>query len=270
MAVKLIVCDVDGTLIDIDRKWNKDLDTIAKLVKERNIPFTIASGRIFSRIENIVHALNIRVPYIGCNGAFAKFGDDFLWNDFIPANYLKNAVQIADEAGMSVIYTDGIQEKAYRNTAWVQDLVEKYNRYDGIYQPKEDEWEHLKIQKVLIADAQNKECIDLILSALQPYKPYLNIVVYPNGAIDITTKSSSKGEALKRLVKEMNLDFKEIMAIGDHQNDIEMIQLAGIGVAVGNATQELKNYADYVCKENTAKGVMEAINKFYLNQEVSK
>ena len=60
--------------------------------------------------------------------------------------------------------------------------------------------------------------------------------------------------------------MEDIMAIGDNENDIGMIRSAGIGVAVGNATQALKEVADYVCEKEEAAGVAEAVERFFLSR----
>ena len=64
------------------------------------------------------------------------------------------------------------------------------------------------------------------------------------------------------LAQHLEIDLKDIMAIGDHQNDIEMLTEAGIGVAVGNATDEAKNSADFVAEGRCIDGVAEAVEKY--------
>ena len=75
---------------------------------------------------------------------------------------------------------------------------------------------------------------------------------------------SSKGAGLKWLLDDLGLDPAQVMAIGDGDNDIEMLQLVGLGVAMANATDALKQVADYVVNSNEADGVAEAIERFIL------
>lgn len=265
MAIKLIISDVDGTLIGDDRKITEEIDTLATLLKKHDIQFSIASGRILSRIDELVDKLKITTPVIGCNGASARQGDTYLWNDFMDPMQLKKAVLLADAADMSIIFTDGVHEKVYRNNEWIQDLIDRYNRYDGIYQPTDQEWETLKVQKLLIVDQHRSGKMSTIFNELDQYQDAISYVSYEGHSADIMPTHCNKGYAIKRLAEALNLDLSEIMAIGDHNNDLEMIKLAGIGVAVGNATEELKNAADYVCEGSLAQGVIEAIKKFCIN-----
>lgn len=84
MTMKMIISDVDGTLIGDDRREPPELDRLAELIAAHQLPFTIASGRIQGRISGLVQRLGLTLPVIGCNGASAKQGDRYLWNKTIP------------------------------------------------------------------------------------------------------------------------------------------------------------------------------------------
>jgi hydroxymethylpyrimidine pyrophosphatase-like HAD family hydrolase len=70
------------------------------------------------------------------------------------------------------------------------------------------------------------------------------------------------------LLKDMKIPAEQVMALGDGENDIEMMQLAGVGVAVGNAHKKLKAVANYVVASNDSDGVGEAIERFVLTTDV--
>src|SRR5690606_17087092 len=86
--------------------------------------------------------------------------------------------------------------------------------------------------------------------------------------LEILPPGTSKGSALKTLLKEMNIAPANVLAIGDGENDIEMLQLAGIGVAMGNALQPVKDIANHVVSNNDADGVAEAIEAFALKKPI--
>ena len=81
---------------------------------------------------------------------------------------------------------------------------------------------------------------------------------------EILNKKASKGQAVQRLAASLQISQHEIMAIGDHPNDLDMVQYAGIGVAMGNAVDEVKKIADYITSTNNEDGVAKAIEKFIL------
>ena len=80
--------------------------------------------------------------------------------------------------------------------------------------------------------------------------------------VEISPRSDDKGEALKFIANYFGIDISSTVAIGDNLNDLSMIKAAGIGVAVGNATKELKDAADYVSVTNDEGAVAKIIEKF--------
>ncbi|MGC9516413.1 MAG: phosphoglycolate phosphatase [Methanomicrobiales archaeon] len=91
------------------------------------------------------------------------------------------------------------------------------------------------------------------------------VVVYDSKfAIHLTDPDVSKGSSLKMLARDLGIDTNDIMAIGDSENDIEFLEVAGLKVAVANANPELKEIADYVTKNYYGNGAAEAIEKFAL------
>ena len=83
--------------------------------------------------------------------------------------------------------------------------------------------------------------------------------------LEIMNKECNKGFGLERLIKELGVNREEVISIGDEQNDFEMIKFAGLGVAMGNASEKIKEIADYITKTNEEDGVAHVIEKFVLN-----
>ncbi|MGL5353754.1 MAG: HAD-IIB family hydrolase, partial [Clostridium sp.] len=87
-------------------------------------------------------------------------------------------------------------------------------------------------------------------------------------SIEINYKAVSKGRAVKALAEYYGIGAEEIMCIGDNENDISMINYAGLGVAMGNAIDSVKEISDYITSSNNDNGVSKAIEKFIINEEV--
>ena len=87
-------------------------------------------------------------------------------------------------------------------------------------------------------------------------------VRYRNKAIEMNERSANKAAALGELARLLQVDLKEVLAVGDDDNDIEMFQAAGISAAVGNVSDNARPYADYVCRGRQFEGVKEAVAKF--------
>lgn len=264
MGIKLIVSDVDGTLIDGTEKTGESFDRLSKIIFDNRLPFTLASGRCYSELIRFKNGLNISLPIIFNNGAAARNNKEFLWQNAMESMIIKPAIIRANELDMVIISSEGDSETAYRHNEYIQNQIDRFGRYNRFYIPLEHEWKDLKIQKVLFTDPQKNGRIDEVLSLLAPYKEQLNIVRYNARSADVMAKNSSKAIATLELAKYMNISLSEVMAIGDSMNDIEMLREVGLGVAVANADDELKLGADYVCENDNVDGVIEAIERFIL------
>lgn len=263
MDIKLIVSDIDGTLIGTDETLKEEFHQLKEFVKKHNIPFTLASGRCYEEVKDFAEEFEVKLPIVVNNGAAAVKDGNFLWGNTMKGNILRKAIEYADELEMAIVTSDGISNKSYRHNDYIRNQIEKFGRYEEIYRPNEDEWDTVNIQKLLIIDPLPDGRIDSVLEHLEPYKDMLNIVRYNARSVDIMPASTNKAEGILNVAKMLGIDISEVMAIGDAQNDIEMLNTVGVGVAVANAESELKEVADYVCESPNAGGVFEAVKKFY-------
>ncbi|OON98574.1 MAG: hypothetical protein ATN35_04560 [Epulopiscium sp. Nele67-Bin004] len=264
MNLELIISDVDGTLIDTSETFSNDFYELAQLIETNNYPLTIATGRTYDQVKPFIENLQITLPVIINNGAGCIKQNKLLWNNTIKFEYLQKALLKADELDMAIILSSGYTDKVYRHNAYIQNQIEKFDRYKEIFTPlTEEEWNTGEIQKVLITDPMRPGKIDLVLDQLQNYKEFLHVVRYSDRSADIMLKQSTKAEGIKRLSTMLSIDTKNMMAIGDSHNDVEMIQEVGMGVAVANAETRLKEIANYICQNSHSKGVLEATKKFY-------
>lgn len=261
MTKRMIISDIDGTLIGNDRKIPPEMNRLAELIQTHDVRFTIASGRIQSRIKPLVQMLGVTLPVIGCNGASAKQGERYLWNRLIPPHCLRAAGELADSLGMSMVFTDGETEYAYRRTPWIADLMDNYGRYDGVRPLYGSDWDTVAVQKVLIDDSAQSGRLDEVINLLGLWRQEVALVRYGN-TLDVMPAGCSKGAAVKLLAEQMGVPLDSIVTVGDHHNDIEMIEAAGIGAAVANAEEELKRRADYICKNPLCAGVIEVVERF--------
>jgi phosphoglycolate phosphatase len=104
---------------------------------------------------------------------------------------------------------------------------------------------------------------DIEVEILKESLKNFDVRLYDSGfAIHITDPSVNKGSSLIRLARDFGVERQEIMAVGDSENDLEFLEVAGLKVAVANADQELKSLADYVTKKPYGDGVKEALERF--------
>lgn len=258
----LVLCDVDGTLIDNSQLITPCFDILKQLIKDNKIPFSIATGRSPELIREYMEYLDIRCPVLVNNGAGAVLKGKLLWNETFPAKLVKNVIQAADKLDMAIFMCIDDQELVYRYNGYIQREMDEYERYNHFFIPLESEWDGLRFERLMITDPEKPGRIDEIIHLLTPLRSELTIIRYDDRHVDVMNRGVSKGWAIRRLAKMTGIDPDNIMVIGDGENDIEMVKEVGMGIAVGNAKKRLKDNADYICKEENTKGVIEAVKLF--------
>lgn len=260
--IKLVVCDMDGTMIGHDEKIPPDAADFIAALEARGVMFTVATGRAEGYMREKVAEMGLCHPYIATNGATIMEGDKAVVRKQFPIAQIREVAEFARTLGMSVLYTFKGEERVEEITDWIS--------YEGkkrgiTYQPRpftEEEWRTLRADKILIMDPVRAGKIDLLEEKVRATPGDFAYVRYRNKALEFNERSANKAAALGELAKLLHVDLQEVLAVGDDDNDIEMFQTAGISAAVGNVSENARPYADYVCKGQQFEGVKEAVAKF--------
>lgn len=187
------------------------------------------------------------------NGASIYAGDVLLQKNEIPsAEGIKTMLQIQN-AYSDVLIGAYLEPYNYFNGK-IQNITTK-EAYSGTIQdlPQHD------IQRIRIVTESYKE-----ISLAQFITDDMKCLVSVHGSIVITSDKATKENALLKFSDYFNIAITDVVAFGDDTNDINMIKTAGIGVAMGNAIDEVKAVADFVCDTNDNDGVAKWINRFLL------
>ncbi len=282
--IKLVVCDLDGTLLNEDKEISaRNINAITK-ANEAGVAVTICSGRIFTMLEAYVRTLNLQVPLISSNGAViaSPHGeilrgvrmdtDDCYKTLTFSFNEQLDCIVVCDEA---CYYTsNSIRVKYFRQyneIAAVQNL-DLINLIElPVPQEQVDEawvrlnfpqFEELALRKLLIYDTAYIK-YDLTADFLAEHTQ-LNVSSSDPGLLDIVPRGVDKGTGLALLAEHFGLLPDEVMVIGDYDNDITMFKWAGLPVAMDNAVDEIKQLATYITESNANDGVAQAIEKLIL------
>lgn len=247
-GIKLIVADLDGTLLHDDKSLDRNIKSV---LKENNIPFTFVSGRNVHIIQEYLDELNISLPYITNNGANMFLGNTCIYEWPINSNELETCLSILVKREVAflaysnqIIYSVGYQEG----------LDTFKNRLIGKCEIIED----AKVADIL-KDSIFK--VVMIHPKMESVKEQLNsacdktVCMQSEGSIyTLTNKDSTKGKTLKKLLEYLNIKPNSVLAFGDNYNDISMFEVVD-GVAVENAQESLKEVAKYLTKSNEEDGV---------------
>lgn len=260
--IKLVVTDVDGTIVGKDEILHEEMITFAKELKEAGIWYTIATGRVEGLVFDYIKKMGIEIPYIACNGGTLVQGEKIIERNTIPLRELRELMELADKMEMSLMYSmDGV-ENAYRETPYVVQQQKEFGRYLKPRRVIEEEWGILQVDKVIVMSKVRDGSIGKIEELCRRLPKEIGYKRYADKSIDILSKESTKEMGVEKLAGYMNIRMEEVLFAGDDLNDIEIIKKAGVGVAVKNAQEPVKKAADYIAQQECYKGVIEAVKKF--------
>ncbi len=263
---KAVFIDVDGTLIRSDHTVSEATrGTIKKLI-EKNILVVLVSARPLHGITAISNHLGLSdLPIASLNGGYIVLQNEVIFESFINLNITAALHEQLMKHNVTLLYYQ--QGECFGET--MDELVEKEQKITEvpvIIQPFDktfQQWQQQQIgpNKILIMSAP--ESILQIQKSLQAqYGNELNICSSKPIYLEIMNSAASKANAVKFMLNKYQLKREEVIAIGDNYNDKEMIEFGGIGVAMGNAPDEIKAIADFVTDTNNNDGVHKAICKF--------
>ena len=265
MEYKLVAVDMDGTLLTPQLEISKNtVETINKVI-EKGTMFILSTGRMYLAAMSFAMLLQLDVPMITCNGALIKCSKTGKIYDekIIPRSYSLEIIKYCDDYGLSVsIYRedDIFIKKDSQN-------LDIHMQLDHAKPQVVDDFNTLldgSIIKIMFSSS-NKRNLDKYTRILNElYKDKLNFYFSLPHFVEIVHKDANKRNALQDLAHKFNIKREEIIAIGDNFNDMDMIEYAGLGVAMGNAPKYLKDAADFVTHSNDEDGVRHVLERFVL------
>ena len=270
--IKLIALDLDGTLLDFDKKLSKENASALECAAKSGIEIVPATGRFYLGMPQIIRELPYVNYVISINGAqvFDVVKKKTVCGSEIPFERAVSVMKSLDE--LDVIY-DCYQDGWGRITQEHYDKAEQYaanihslEMIKNLRSPVPELKEYLKeqahgVQKIQIF-FRDMDLRAEILNSLPKEFPDLVVTTSIVNNIEINSRDATKGNALKKLAAYLEIPVFQTMAFGDDTNDITMLQEAGIGVAMGNANEEVKKAANYVTDDCGNSGVAHAIKHF--------
>ena len=273
MSIKLILLDLDGTLLTSDKQISPANYAALERCAAAGIHIVPSTGRFYGGMPQVVRDLPFARYVVAVNGAqvYDAREDKVLRREEI---FPEDALRVYDELDkLPVIYDcflDGwgyMDERMYaridefiadpRVNRMVKDLRRAVPDFKGFVAR-----ENRPLQKLQMffadMDRRARE-----LERLPKLFPALSVSSSIPNNIEINAKNANKGEALKFLCRHLGLRIDESMSFGDSSNDLSMIAAAGVGVAMANAEDKsLREAADYVTDTNDNDGVAKAIARF--------
>lgn len=262
--IRLVVSDVDNTLYGKTMPLPAELPEWIRRCEEKGIAFALATGRTRELAVKIIRDLGITSPSVLANGALIVQQDRCLHMEGFTVERIRGIIDRACADGLTVTLSDEREERPVTLTPYIQSQRELKNRFWNLLDLDRCDLSRERFVKLMILDMDHTGKVYAYQQALQAYRDHYWVTSYSNQAVELGPKNCNKATGVRELARILGFGMDQVMAIGDYGNDLEMIREAGIGVAVGNASDEIKAAADYVTSAPMGYGVMEALEKFCL------
>ncbi len=268
-GIKLIVSDIDGTLVSSQNVLSELTIQQVKALQKKGIMFSLASQRVHSSILPIAKELGIKIPFISLNGALIQDAHEktVLNRSVIEKKYVERALRLAEEryVKIALCYNDRIVYT--EDNSVIKDFMTRL----GTTYTLVDSYEGYKDNVLeIIMLGNDKNVIRFIQKRMTPpFGLYLKVKYFRSQAmqnvfnLEIIRKKVNKKVGLKLLANHLGIKKHEVLVFGDWYNDRELFQFGGVNIALDNAVDELKDMADYITdKSNDEDGVGHFLKMF--------
>ena len=266
-TIQLLALDLDGTLLNDQHEMSERTEKALKAAMAQGVQVVLATGKSRNSATGLIARLGCDTPGIYLQGLATYNGDGSLrYQSTLDPLIARQVITFAEDRGFSVVAYSGVRilvRSLSKGTEVLQKYGEPAPEVVGPLQNLLDSTPINKLMAVKMGDHRAVPALRWQLSMQLDGAARLVQAGIPD-MLEILPPGASKGSALKTLLQELNIPAANVLAAGDGENDIEMVKLAGIGVAVGNASSQLKAAADHVVATNNEDGVAEAIERFVL------
>ncbi len=262
--IKLIALDMDGTLLNTKKQITHGNVAAIKKAQEAGFIVTFATGRMFRAAQHYATDLGLDIPLVVYNGArIQESVSEKVLGDWPLDRETANGV-------INYCHSHGIYVQTYiHDRLWTfKDCpeVRAYSSLEGVpYEVKGDEMLNLQDNphKLLVVSTQFYE-VKAQIEKLFPGKIVLTSSA--ENFIEVMEPGITKWRAIEMLAAKLGISQPEIMCVGDSDNDVNMLENAGVGVAMGNATDEIKDKVKIITGDNEHDGVAMILNQVVAKQ----
>jgi Cof subfamily protein (haloacid dehalogenase superfamily) len=273
---KLLALNIDGTILKNNGRLPRETKEAVAYVKRKGVYVTLMTSRNLLSARKVAKALRLDGMLITFQGAMiGKTLDDKLFEAVIPEERTFNIVQILENFNCNIRlmherYSLGNRKKVKKNLV-VQTVLSSSDPFfyptqfvDSLGDVLIDE--PVAVPKIDVYFAEDEER-DEAAAVLAKSVPSIDMIMHPNGKMEIVPQGVSKLTGLRRLAQHIGVSLKETVVIGDGVDDLPAIEAAGLGVAMGNAPVEVKRAADWVTRSNEQLGVAYMVKEHFRKQQ---
>jgi Cof subfamily protein (haloacid dehalogenase superfamily) len=261
MAIRLIVTDMDGTLLDAAHQLPQGFAEVVAQLRERGIHWGIASGRQLANLKQRFDEVGVAVDLIAENGALAQ-----LAHDDVPFFCDLSPVTAFDQVLRTALAISGATPVLCGATcAWVHQAYPEHFTEIARYFCETQTWatfEDVAMLSICKVAIYHPQAATALYPKLQPCASEdVRVILSGPNWVDVQLARIDKAHALKALMKTLGVTPEQTLVFGDYFNDVGMLTCGVQGVAMGNALPEIKALTPYHALPNTQNGVMDYLHR---------
>lgn len=275
--IKLVACDVDGTLLHFNGISQRSIDAIHRTV-DLGIPVTLATGREFDSASQIQSYLGLQGPLVCNNGSLVRDHETIYYSATLPAGFSQTAYQFAREHAFVVMFfthnaiympVQNIPSEQYFSSDFGSGSFDS-NSFFALDDPTEIDQKLQLPQHKICFFSEYPESLQKARQAFSlrlqnsPFSQDCAITSSFSNNIELMPANITKGTGIRALAEYHGVSMDEIMVFGDNENDLGMFESVPHSVAMGNAPQYVKSAAQYVTDTVENGGVGIALEKYLL------
>ena len=262
--VKIIVSDLDGTLLANDGSISERSKKLIRELHKYDVLFSFSTGRLHSAVTDIAKELEINNPIISLDGSIIVDypGGKTIFESFIKKKYVKKAISYAENylLNIALCHSDAIYYTEHNSV-----IPKTLNKFGARYEQIDSYDKYLDKTLEIVFIGENRETIKFVTDKFTfPYTIGCSTSFFRSQRykgvfyLEIRKAGSNKGKGLKRLLKYLKIPPRHAVVMGDWYNDISMFESKAIKIAVANSIPELVRRADHVTtKTNDKEGAAE-------------
>jgi Cof subfamily protein (haloacid dehalogenase superfamily) len=244
---KLVFFDIDGTLLDHDKKLPKSTKEAIFSLKDKGINVAIATGRAPFMYENLRDELGINT-FVSFNGQYVVFEGNVLYTNPLNPERLDELRKFALKKKHPLVYMNAEYMRSnVENHPFIHKSISSLKFEHPNFEP--DFLTNREIYQTLLFCVKEEE-----EQYIQTFSSF-QFIRWHQFSTDIIPYGGSKAEGIKKIMEVLEVDRKDVYAFGDGLNDAEMLDFVGTGVAMGNAEDSIKQRADVITKSVDENGI---------------
>jgi Cof subfamily protein (haloacid dehalogenase superfamily) len=253
---KIVFFDIDGTLLDHDKKLPQATKEAIQTLQENGTYVAIATGRAPFMYEELRKELGID-SYVSFNGQYVVFENRVIYKNPLNNSVLKDLLNDSEKRDHPVVFLNqSTMKSTVKHHPFIEESMESLKFPHPDHQP--DFFSDKEIYQSLLFCRQEEESF-----YRENYSDF-SFIRWHEFSMDILPRGGSKAEGIKKMIAELGFNLEDVYAFGDGLNDIEMIEAVGTGVAMGNAVDEVKEHASFVTKHVDDNGISFGLKKLNL------